>query len=134
MGSNEDIGYRIMSVGNPYQGDYKRVLCVCSAGLLRSPTAALVLSSPPYNYNTRCAGLNEDVALISVNETLLCWADEIVCMDTIQKLKLIEMLGNCRVDEIEVRCLNIPDKYTYRDPCLIELIKDRYSYWMGDIK
>ena len=48
---------RIANSTNPFQKDYKRVLCVCSAGLLRSPTAAYVLSQAPYNYNTRAAGL-----------------------------------------------------------------------------
>ncbi len=42
---------------NPYQGKYKRVLCVCSAGVLRSATTAVVLSKEPFNFNTRSAGL-----------------------------------------------------------------------------
>ena len=41
---------------NEYQGDYKRVLTVCSANMLRSPTIAHVLSAEPYNFNTRSAG------------------------------------------------------------------------------
>lgn len=47
---------RIANASNKFQGSYKRVLCVCSAGLLRSPTAALVLSKDPYNFNTRACG------------------------------------------------------------------------------
>ncbi len=31
------------NIDNPYQGSAKKVLCVCSAGMLRSPTAANVL-------------------------------------------------------------------------------------------
>ena len=54
---------RLANSSNRYQGEYKRVLCVCSAGLLRSPTAALVLSQEPYNFNTRAAGLDEAFAL-----------------------------------------------------------------------
>ena len=65
--------------GNPYQGAYKRVLCVCSAGILRSATAALVLSKEPFNYNTRSAGV-EHYALIPITEVLLAWADEVICM------------------------------------------------------
>lgn len=67
---------RIFNSGNPNQGDYKRMLCVCSAGLLRSPTTAYVLSQAPYNYNTRAAGLVADFALIPVDEVLLRWAEE----------------------------------------------------------
>ena len=50
---------RMWNVSNPWQGDAKRVLCVCSAGLLRSPTAAKVLYDE-YGYNTRAAGLATD--------------------------------------------------------------------------
>ena len=42
---------RLANTQNKYQGKYKKVLCVCSAGLLRSPTAALVLSQEPFNFN-----------------------------------------------------------------------------------
>ena len=73
------MGYGIYS--NSYQGDYKRVLTVCSANMLRSPTIALVLSAEPYNYNTRSAG-TADFALIPVTNDLLMWADEIVCADS----------------------------------------------------
>lgn len=70
---------------NEYQGKHKRVLCVCSAGLLRSPTAAWVLSNPPYNFNTRAAGIDVGHALIPVDDVLIEWADEIVCMDEYQQ-------------------------------------------------
>lgn len=73
---------RIANSTNQFQGSYKRVLCVCSAGLLRSPTTALVLSQPPYNYNTRAAGLTKEFALVPVDPVLLHWADEVVCMNS----------------------------------------------------
>ena len=65
------------NVNNPYQTGAKRVLVVCSAGLLRSPTGANVLHQE-FGYNTRSAGSSEDFALIPVSEALICWADEIV--------------------------------------------------------
>lgn len=71
---------RLDNARNEFQGEYKRVLCVCSAGLLRSPTTAVVLSSEPYNFNTRAAGLVREFALVPVDKVLLFWADEIVCM------------------------------------------------------
>lgn len=110
---------------NPYQGNYKRVLCVCSAGLLRSPTAALVLSQEPYYCNTRAAGLEANFALIPVDDVLLGWADEIVCMTPEQQDILaykIETLGF----QTPVICLKIPDNFGYRDPELIRLIKEAY--------
>ena len=71
---------RLANSSNRWQGKYKRVLCICSAGLLRSPTAAFVLSQEPYNYNTRAAGLTKEFALIPVDEVLLNWAQEVVCI------------------------------------------------------
>ena len=108
---------------NPYQGDYRKVLCVCSAGLLRSPTTALVLSQAPYNFNTRAAGLDVGHALIPVDEVLLEWADDIICMDTEQKQRLDDMLVGFA--DKPVYYLNIKDSYEYRDPQLIELIRTR---------
>lgn len=106
---------------NRFQGTYKKVLCVCSAGLLRSPTTAFVLSQEPYNYNTRAAGLIEEFALIPVDEVLLEWADEIVCMTEEQKTELKSL------SDKPIICLNIEDNYAYRDIKLIELIKTQYN-------
>ncbi len=76
---------------NPYQGDYKRVLCVCSAGVLRSATTAVVLSQEPFNYNTRSAGV-EHYALTPITLPLLFWADEIVCMTKEHEMKIKALL------------------------------------------
>ena len=103
---------------NPYQGKYKKVLVVCSAGLLRSPTVAWVLSNEPYNYNTRAAGL-DSLALIKVDNTLLEWADEIMCMDEYQQKVLKD-----RTDK-KVISLRIEDNYEYRDKGLIHIINLR---------
>ena len=119
---------RLNNCTNPYQGDFKKVLCVCSAGLLRSPTAAWVLSQEPYNFNTRAAGATEDFALVPVDEVLLTWADEVVTMgpeqaETINTL--LKILG--LYDPPKVISLDIPDNFRYRDPQLVELIKQRYD-------
>jgi len=116
---------RLANCHNRFQGNYKKVLCVCSAGLLRSPTAALVLSQEPYNYNTRSAGLTPEFALIPVDEVLLEWADEIVCMEVKQKQQLLLLFPQVEIKPII--CLNIPDRYEYRDSELIELIKEKYN-------
>jgi len=115
---------RIANSTNQFQGSYKRVLCVCSAGLLRSPTTALVLSQPPYNYNTRAAGLTKEFALVPVDPVLLHWADEIVCMNSEQAEELRSLLGD---DETSIVVLDIEDSYRYRDPVLIEQIKAAYD-------
>jgi len=111
---------RIHNSSNPYQGKYKRVLCVCSAGLLRSPTAAFVLSKEPFNFNTRAAGLDESFALIPVDDVLLSWADEVVCMDEYQQKVLKERTKK------PVHNLKIGDNFEYRDKGLMDIIKRRY--------
>ena len=94
--------------------------------MLRSPTAAFVLAQEPYNYNTRAAGISDEYALVEVDDVLLTWADEIVCMSAEQQDKLEDMCGNLDLDT-KVICLNIPDSFGYRDPQLIMLIKEKYN-------
>lgn len=104
---------------NPYQGQYKKVLCVCSAGLLRSPTTAIVLQRT-YNYNTRACGVH-DYALIQFDDVLGTWADEIVCVE--------QSIANNIPDQFKdkVITLNIPDRYEYMNPELQEIIKEQYD-------
>ena len=106
---------------NPYQGDYKKILCVCSAGLLRSPTIAYVLGE--MGFNTRAAGIY-DYALISVDDVLLDWADVIVTAEEEHKNHLTHMYN---LSNKKIISLNLPDKYPYRDPELVELIKQRWK-------
>lgn len=117
---------RLGNAKNWAQGNYKKVLCVCSAGLLRSPTAAVVLASEPFNYNTRAAGLVEEFALIPVDRVLLEWADEVVCMQPNQGRTLRERLDELGHQGKRVVCLNIEDNFEYRNPDLVSRIRERY--------
>ena len=114
---------RLANTNNEYQGHFKRVLCVCSAGLLRSPTAALVLSQEPFNFNTRAAGLHPDFALIIVDDVLLKWAQEIVCMNAEQARVLKNMTKDTPIIN-----LDIADEFEYRDPELMNMIARQYKY------
>lgn len=125
---------RRFNVTNPNQGDYKKVLCVCSAGLLRSPTAAYVLSQEPYNYNTRAVGVNVEYALIPVDLIMFYWADEVICMEENHKRMLEHMIDTSEyIDKVKVKMkaqikvLGIPDMYMYRDPELCKLIREAYD-------
>lgn len=128
---------RLHNCHNRFQGGFKRVLTVCSAGLLRSPTAAWVLSQEPYNYNTRACGAH-DYALVPVDGVLLAWADEIVCMEK-GHLDIAQAIfsKNSNIIMEERRhnnrgilpwiVLDIPDTFSYRDPELVERIKTAYN-------
>jgi predicted protein tyrosine phosphatase len=109
---------------NPYQRDFKRVLCVCSAGLLRSPTAAWVLGQEPFNYNTRACGIEPDYALIPIDEVLVSWAQEIVTMNWDMTNRIFEEYPKFTK---EIVSLDILDNYPYRDPELIRLITKHYT-------
>lgn len=116
---------RIHNATNPWQGKDKRVLCVCSAGLLRSPTAANVIHKH-YGHNTRAAGLEGSFALICVDSVLLHWAEEIVCMDSYQEYELMAMLDNLGISR-PIKCLHIDDSYGYMDASLVNFILERYN-------
>jgi len=117
---------RIYNCNNPYQGKAKRVLCVCSAGLLRSPTAAVVLNQE-YGFNTRACGLDVGHALIPLDEVLLTWADEIVCMNAQQGLDISSMIDNSDIPSKPVKVLSIPDSYEYMNEELQDEIRKSYK-------
>jgi len=127
MGNNDwETESRIGNCANRYQGSYKRVLAVCSAGLLRSPTIALILSQSPYNYNTRAAGIESDYALVKVDQVLLEWADEIVCAGDDHAEAIKCMLSSFNLNK-PIVSLKLADVYEYRNSKLIKLIKERYN-------
>lgn len=125
---------RLANCHNRYQGSHKRVLCVCSAGLLRSPTAAVVLSQPPFNFNTRAAGASQEYALVPLDRVLIEWADEIVCMDDEQAYEVRKIMRDVpEVEEKEITILRIADSFRYRDPDLMRQIAEKYSAFHPEI-
>jgi predicted protein tyrosine phosphatase len=117
---------------NAFQGKHKKVLTVCSAGCLRSPTAAHILSGHPWNFNTRCAGTSSEYAIVPVTEGLIVWADVILVMDEWQQRHINEM-QNVLATEYEafeykqVINLDIPDNYEYRDPRLLKIMTEKFE-------
>lgn len=118
---------KLSNCKNKFQGTTKKVLCICSAGLLRSPTAAVVLSQEPFNFNTRAAGINSEYALIDVDDVLMEWADEFVVMESWMSQDLDLRLNRLGLQSKDILCLNIPDEFAYRDPNLMQMISDKYK-------
>lgn len=117
---------------NAYQGKHKKVLTVCSAGCLRSPTAAHILSSEPFNFNTRCAGTSQEYAIIPITDALIVWADVILCMDEFQQRQINEMQNKLAAeyeafDYKQVINLDIPDNFDYRNPKLVEIMSEKFK-------
>jgi predicted protein tyrosine phosphatase len=116
---------RMGNINNFYQGDFKKVLCVCSAGLLRSPTAAKVLAEK-FDYNTRAAGIVEEYALIPVDDVLLSWADEVVFMEQSHYDSAIAFFEP-QMKGKDFKILSVPDIFPFNDEDLKELILKRYE-------
>lgn len=113
--------------GNQYQTDAKKVLCVCAAGVLRSPTMAFVLHRK-LGFNTRAVGSDIDWALIPISQALIVWADEIVFVDT-KSFKELDTECLDYIKDIGVPCtiLNIPDNYDFGDRTLERMCFEQYT-------
>lgn len=118
---------QLYNIHNEFQGNTKKVLCICSAGLLRSATLQNMLIKE-YGYNVRNCGTEESYALIPISEALLLWADEIVFVNKANyrsvQYDLEEIAG---LDLSKVFYLNIPDNYSFNDPKLVEICKQQYK-------
>lgn len=113
--------------GNQYQTDAKKVLCVCAAGVLRSPTLSFVLHRK-LGFNTRAVGSDIEWALIPISQALITWADEIVFVD----MRSFENLDKESIDfikDVGVECtvLNIPDDYDFGDRTLERMCFEQYT-------
>lgn len=115
------------NVGNQFQTKAKRVLCVCSAGLLRSPTCANVLQKT-FLFNTRACGSCKEFALIPISEALITWADEIVFVNSENVSDLDEEEYNLIQDlNKSIRVLSIPDEHNWGDAELEEIILKQFT-------
>lgn len=111
---------RIHNASNPNQGNTERVLAICSAGLLRSPTIATVMAQR--GYNARAVGCEAGHALIPLEQVHVAWADTILTVDGVSTAAL----RHYEIDEgTAVYQLNLPDMYPWMDPELVRLVEDR---------
>lgn len=108
---------------NAYQGSHIRALFVCSAGLLRSPTAAVM--GAQHGMNTRSCG-SEAYALIPLSANLIEWANVIYFVNPYNyESAVINFSRDPYLQElIKKRAIvwDIPDNFNYMDPALIEVI------------
>ena len=100
----------------------KRLLFICSANKLRSPTAEHIFSAWP-DVETDSAGLNASADLqLSVEQVE--WADIIFVMEKAHRNKLTKKFRKYLKNK-RVICLDIPDEYEFMDPELVGLLKAR---------
>lgn len=114
---------------NFYQGNAQRLLFVCTAGLLRSPSCAAI--GAQLGFNTRSAGSEDQYALIPVTYNLIMWADFIVFMNSKNKDEVLEKFsGNPEAKELikdKAIVWDIPDNYEYMEATLQRIIKDKFN-------
>lgn len=126
--SNQIRDCREGVLANPFQGKDKKVVFVCSMGILRSATAARLYSPI---YNTRSAGTWHD-ALIHLSDSLMLWADEIVFVN---KHNYEQVKGDLSVEDPEfwakiepkIKVLDIPDDFEHMHPELIRAFHKQYE-------
>ena len=96
------------------QGAFKRVLFVCSGGMLRSATAAQ-WAAQALGWNTRNCG-TMDCALPPAHRNLIEWAEVIYCMEDRHLQNLLYRFPWAKEKFV---ALGIPDVFEYRSPNLI---------------
>ena len=117
---------QMANASNQWQNEDKRVLCVCSAGLLRSPTLAQYLQET-FGYNTRACGTSEEYALIPISEALVHWADLVVFVN---KENYNQVKGEKILAHKEVITLDLPDEYGRNNEDLLYAIECQWKPYL----
>lgn len=107
---------------NPYQGKDKRILFICSAGILRSATAANIYGNK--GFNTRSAG-SSPLALVPLTVNLIAWAQKIVFVNAENYNEALQTFDDSWAKQklLDAVVLDIPDQFPYKDPTLISLLE-----------
>jgi predicted protein tyrosine phosphatase len=100
------------------------VLFVCTANRLRSPTAEQVFASWE-GIEVDSAGLSS-AAVKPLTPELVMWAQLIFVMEEIHRQKLSRRFRAYLKDQ-RVICLDIPDRYNFMEPALIELLNAKVA-------
>lgn len=118
------------SNGCPYdnhsQGKDVRVVFCCSAGLLRSPTAARVAGE--YGINARSAGSNWHYALIPLTANLIKWAHWVVFLNPQNEFEMTSRIPDASLLEMlrdKSIVWNIEDSYNYMDESLVWVVRKK---------
>lgn len=104
------------------QGNYPKVLFVCTGGMLRSATSAHYMAAA-CGWNTRSAGTMHG-ALPTVDEYLLEWADQVYCMT---QEHFEELVHRFKWAGPKIKVLDIEDKYYYRSPELVKVLAEKFK-------
>jgi predicted protein tyrosine phosphatase len=103
------------------------VLFLCSRNRRRSPTAERLFADRP-GIETDSAGLAPDAELrVSLDQVQ--WADLIVVMEKNHRSTLTRQFGR-HLAHARVVCLDIPDRFDFMDPALIDLLERKMARFL----
>lgn len=105
-----------------------KVLFVCTANKLRSPTAEAVFASHP-GLEVRSAGLDA-AAPRPLTAELLAWADRLLVMERRHR-ELIRKRYRAALGSRPVIVLGIPDEFEFMQEELVALLKERVPPFLG---
>lgn len=108
----------------------KKLLFICGKNRLRSPTAEAIFSMYE-GLEVESAGLDRD-AEIPLSQEALLWADLIFVMEKSHRHKLSKQFQPWLKGK-RVICLDIPDRYCYLEPALIELLQKKVLPLLGTL-
>jgi len=94
-----------------------RILFICNQGMHRSRTAAELFHD---QFETSAKGVYENL----VSENDMATADLIVVMEEHQRKKLAELFPKEYLKK-RIICWNVPDIYSYNQPALIPVLKEK---------
>ena len=103
-----------------------KVLFVCTANKLRSPTAETLFAAHP-GIETRSAGLDPDCPN-PMSAELAAWADMIFVMEPHHREKIRKKFKRDRPADNRIITLHIPDEYERDQPELIELLEQKVRH------
>ncbi|WP_058188844.1 low molecular weight protein tyrosine phosphatase family protein [Terracidiphilus gabretensis] len=111
-----------------------KLLFVCSANALRSPTAEAVFSHYE-GIEAASAGTNAD-AETPVSADLIEWADVVIVMEQ-HHAQFLQVRFGYLLRRRRVSVLGIPDRYDFMEPDLVQLLKDKVDLqlprWRNEI-
>jgi predicted protein tyrosine phosphatase len=104
----------------------KRLLFVCSVGMLRSPTCQVAATH--LGFNARACGSSVNIALVPLSVNLINWAHHIIFMNQENFSEALDTFTTVdyHTDIIEKGVVwNIEDKYNWGDPELFNIVTEK---------
>ncbi|ELS33095.1 MULTISPECIES: low molecular weight protein tyrosine phosphatase family protein [Pseudanabaena] len=105
-----------------------KLLFVCGKNRLRSPTAEAIFADYE-GLEVDSAGVDRE-ADIPLSSEAIIWSDVIFVMEKSHRRKILKNFQRYTRNK-RVVCLDVPDRYEYMEPALIDLLKKKVLPLIG---